>query len=131
MEMISRHPLQTPRLVSKMPIGPDTCADHIAPRGSSTGGLPGDGLSLAILEGARVPDQTFEEILLTPRRPKCKTCQFIAGLQEPLQSQVKAAVAKAIYSDEAIARGFAKVESEYNIAPKEGSVRSHRIAGHA
>ena len=78
-----------------------------------------------------MPEKTFEEILLQPRRPKCKTCQFIMALDEPLQSEVRAAVGKAIYSDEVIARGFAKIETELNIAPKEGSVRTHRMSNHA
>ena len=74
---------------------------------------------------------SFEEILNTPRAPKCKTCEFIAALDEPLQTEVRAAVGKAIYSNEVIARGFAKVETEFNSAPKVGSVRQHRASGHA
>ena len=77
-----------------------------------------------------MPDQTFEEILLIPRQVKCKTCRFIAALDEPLQSQVRTAVGKSIYSDDVIARGFAKVETELNQAPKEGSIRGHRLGGH-
>ena len=74
---------------------------------------------------------SFEEILNTPRAPKCKTCEFIAALDEPLQTEVRTAVGKAIYSNEVIARGLAKIETENNLAPKEGAVRTHRASGHA
>ena len=72
----------------------------------------------------------FED-LLTPPRPKCKTCSFIANLPEPTRTEVQAAVAKPIYSERVLAVGMKKIETEYNEAPSDSAIRTHREKGHA
>jgi hypothetical protein len=72
----------------------------------------------------------FED-LLRPPAPKCKTCQFIANLEPGLREEVAAAVGKPIYSDDVLASGMMKVETEYNPAPSATAVRNHRQKGHA
>jgi hypothetical protein len=72
----------------------------------------------------------FED-LLKPPPPKCKTCAFIANLEPGLREEVAAAVAKPIYSDQVLAVGMKKVETEYNSAPSDTAIRNHRQKGHA
>lgn len=72
----------------------------------------------------------FED-LLKPPPPKCKTCTFLANLPEPLQTEVRVAVGKPIYSDETLERGMREVETEYNPSPKHEAIRNHRQKGHA
>jgi hypothetical protein len=70
----------------------------------------------------------FEDLLKTT--PKCKTCAFIANLEPELRIEVAEAVAKPIYSDGVLAIGMRKIESEYNPAPSESAIRTHRQRGH-
>ena len=72
----------------------------------------------------------FED-LLKPPPPKCKTCSFIANLPEPLQTEVRTAVSKPIYSDEQLAVGMRQIDSEYNPAPGRTNIQTHRQKGHA
>jgi hypothetical protein len=72
----------------------------------------------------------FED-LLKPPVPKCKTCSFIANLDKDLREEVRAAVAKPLFSDNVLAVGMKKIETEYNLAPSDSSIRTHRQRGHA
>jgi hypothetical protein len=72
----------------------------------------------------------FED-LLRPAPPRCKTCSFIANLDPALGAEVAEAVRKPIFSDRVLANGMEKVETEYNQAPGETSIRTHRQKGHA
>ena len=71
----------------------------------------------------------FEDFL-KPAPPKCKTCGFIAQLEEPLRTEVAEAVAKPIYTERTLAIGMRQVETELNPAPSDSAIRTHRQKGH-
>ncbi len=74
----------------------------------------------------------FEDMLVAEvGGQKCKTCKFLAALDPKIAEEVRVAMTKTKYSHEVIARGLIKLESEFNIAPKDGSIRNHRLSSHA
>ena len=75
-----------------------------------------------------MPETSFEDLLVV--KPRCKTCRFLEPLDEPLKSQIIAALGKAKFSDAVIARGMATFSTDANPSPSEEVIRKHRQQGH-
>ncbi len=75
----------------------------------------------------------FEDLLVPKAR--CKLCFLIEAFDQETAAEVRIAVGKAKYSHGTLEAGLARLVREKGLdpsmTPSDGTIRNHRVAGHA